>query len=98
MSIFFSSKPKVTKEEAKKIRNELYSKGFNSRELAYVDERLREHLEDSNSGDNQPGIDAAEAKDLEKNIGSNPGHVYSVTLPPEKVKHFNEELEKYLKR
>ena len=47
MGFFFNTKPKVTKEEFKKVRNYLYSMGFNRRELEEVSEIFRSDIDES---------------------------------------------------
>ena len=47
MGFFFNTKPKVVKEEFKKIGNYLYSMGFTRKELEQVKEIFRSDLDES---------------------------------------------------
>ena len=49
MGFFFNTKPKVAKEEFKKIANYLYSMGFTRKELERVKEIFRSDLDESSS-------------------------------------------------
>ncbi len=49
MGFFDSAKPKVTKEEFRKVRNYLYSSGFNHKELDQVSEIFYADLDESSS-------------------------------------------------
>jgi hypothetical protein len=58
MGLFSSNKPKVTKDEFKKVCTDLYYKGWNHRELdllrSFFDSSLNENREE------ERGLDAAE--------------------------------------
>ena len=47
MGFFFNTKPKVTKEEFKKVRNYLYSAGFTHKELDEIAEIFRSDIDES---------------------------------------------------
>lgn len=51
MGIFFNEKPKVTKGEFQKVRNYLYSSGFNHKELDEVSEIFYAHLDEDLSSE-----------------------------------------------
>ena len=51
MGFFFNTKPKVTKEEFKKVRNSLYLSGFTHKELDQVEEIFRADLDESQNYD-----------------------------------------------
>jgi len=90
MGIFGDNKPKVTKDEFKKVRQELYSRGVKSDKLNRVDQVLHGHLDES-------GIDKGiDAEELEKSIEHMREHKKDVRLSDSDIDKVEESLKKRL--
>jgi hypothetical protein len=100
MGFFTTVKPKVTKDEYKKIKNELAGQGFTSKELAYVDELVEPHIEDKSVYDTSAaGVDAVEVKEIEEELNeADPKHIYNIKMPQHKKDILVKEFDKYLKK
>ena len=92
MGIFFS-KPKVTAHEFKtKVRHELYSQGWSSRQIDNVSSVLHGYMnEDSNTVEH--GMDAKEVENVIKYLKTNPGEN---TYSERELKILHETLKKHL--
>ena len=100
MGLFTTAKPKITKQEyTYKVRNELAGEGFNSKELAYVDQLVQPHLSDASPYDPIPGVDAQELAEIKEEVEKpDPHHVYNVKLPQHKIEILERILDKYEKK
>lgn len=92
MGIFFGdSKPKVSKDEFKKIRNALYGRGLSSKEINEVEKIFHGDLHESSFSD--VGISDSE---IDRGITWLKSHMSSHTFSPEQISIIEEELRKKL--
>lgn len=100
MGFFTVAKPKITRQEyTNKVRNELAGEGFNTKELAYVDQLVEPHLNDASPYDPTPGVDQQELAEIKEEVKKpDPHHVYNVQLPAHKIEILERVLDKYEKK
>ena len=101
MGIFTTEKPKITKNEFKMLRNDMYSVGcFNTNEREFVESVVGHHF-DASPTDSHPGIDAQEVKEILDKIKDPHSDVMRSSkigkLPPAKVEFLEKELDRLLK-
>jgi hypothetical protein len=87
MGLFFTDKPKVTKEEYQKVRNYLYSAGFTHKELDQVNEIF--YADMNESATYEQGISREE---IDKGIQWMRDNLHIHHIPESKISILEKEL------
>ena len=101
MGLFTTEKPKITKNEFKKILNDTYSiGGFNQREREFIESVVGHHF-DASPYDSHPGVDAQEVKEILEKIRDPHSDVMKASkigqLPVSKIDFLEKEFQSKLK-